>query len=262
MSFSADWLALREPADHAARNADVLAAVAAHFSGRTRVHVTDLACGAGSTIRALTPVLPAADAWRLVDNDPRLLAEARRLSGRFIAGTAEVDLDRDLADAFGATCDLGSTSAFLDLVGADWLGRFVAAVAARRLPVYAALSYDGRARLDPDDHFDVVVIDAQNRHQRTDKGLGPALGPTAAEATVAAFEAAGYRVVQGTSDWVLGPGSRAMQAEILRGWAGAAHELGDVPAREIDAWLTRRLVKLDSGAGMMVGHVDVFAVPG
>lgn len=262
MSFSADWLRLREPADHSARNSDVLAAVAAHFAGRDLVRVTDLACGAGSTIRAVRPVLPSARSWRLVDNDPKLLAVAKALEPDVVTDTAEVDLDQDLANAYGDVCDLVSTSAFLDLVGEAWLARFVATLKARSLPVYAALSYDGRASMSPEDMFDQVIVAGVNRHQRRDKGLGPALGPTAAEATISAFEAAGFRVVSGQSDWVLSASDIAMQTEILKGWAFAAHELGDVPGLEVDRWLTRRLSKLSAGASMMVGHVDVFAVPG
>ena len=53
--FSAEWLALREPYDRRARNADVLDAVRRHFAGQTAIAVVDLACGTGSTVRALGP---------------------------------------------------------------------------------------------------------------------------------------------------------------------------------------------------------------
>ena len=46
MGFSADWLALREPADHAARDGDLLAA-AAQVAGAV---IVDLGCGTGSTL--------------------------------------------------------------------------------------------------------------------------------------------------------------------------------------------------------------------
>ena len=57
--YSADWLALREPYDLAARNAAVLDAVACAFVGQRAVSVVDLACGTGSTLRAMRRHLPA-----------------------------------------------------------------------------------------------------------------------------------------------------------------------------------------------------------
>ena len=77
--------------------------------------------------------------------------------------------------------DLVTTSALLDLVSAEWLERLAVEAAARRLPVYAALTYQGSASLDPAEPFDLEVIAAVNRHQRRDKGFGLALGPEAGE---------------------------------------------------------------------------------
>ena len=74
--FSAEWLALRESYDLRARNPIVLDAVAAAFGSRDALSIVDLACGAGSTVRALGPILPARQHWNLMDNDPRLLAVA------------------------------------------------------------------------------------------------------------------------------------------------------------------------------------------
>lgn len=47
--FSAEWLAMREPYDLAARNALVRDAVANAFLGQAAISVVDLACGAGAT---------------------------------------------------------------------------------------------------------------------------------------------------------------------------------------------------------------------
>ena len=67
--FSASWLALREPYDVAARNREVLDTMAAAFAGVAPLAVTDLGCGTGSTLRAISPLLPASQSWRLADND-------------------------------------------------------------------------------------------------------------------------------------------------------------------------------------------------
>ena len=55
--FSAEWLALREPYDLAARNALVRDAVANAFLGQAAISVVDLACGAGATLRPLQEVV-------------------------------------------------------------------------------------------------------------------------------------------------------------------------------------------------------------
>jgi hypothetical protein len=212
--FSAQWLALREPHDLRARNAQVLDAVAAAFADRPAVAVVDLACGAGANLRAIGPRLPRQQSWRLVDNDLGLLARTAALAQppRLAVQARAVDLARDLELALDGPLDLITCSALLDLVSAPWLERLAVEAAARALPVYAALSYDGRATLAPSDPFDAEMVAAVNRHQRRDKGFGPALGPQAAALAVAQFEAVGYGVVQGRSDWVFGPAGRRPRA--------------------------------------------------
>jgi len=53
-----------------------------------------------------------------------------------------------------------------DLVSHEWLERLVTEAAARRLPVYAALSYDVLRRSIRPDALDSTVIDGVNQHQR------------------------------------------------------------------------------------------------
>jgi hypothetical protein len=262
--FSADWLALREPYDGRARNRDVLQSVATAAAEGHTVAVVDLACGTGSTLRAIAPRLPPRQDWRLVDNDLSLLARAA--AGKTVPGIAvtriPVDLTRDLEAALDGPVNLVTASALLDLVSAEWLDRLVTEVAARRLPFYAALNYDGRVSFDPAEPLDATVIAAVNRHQQTDKGFGPALGPRAAEAAIACFEAAGYAVVHGRSDWQLLPRDHEIQRDMLAGWAGAAREMGAVSLPDAAAWLTRRRDLLASGRSIItVGHVDIFARP-
>jgi hypothetical protein len=264
MSFSADWLALREPYDRAARNAELLDAVSAHFSGQSAITVVDLACGTGSTMRTVSPRLPQRQTWRLVDNDLSLIARASALGDppRLIVRARPVDLARDLELALEGPLELVTTSALFDLVSMPWLERFAVESGARNLPVYAALTYNGAATLGPADPFDGRIVDAVNRHQRTDKGFGPALGPAAAEAAKQAFEAVGYTVAEGRSDWRFGPDDHEVQRQTLAGWAAAAQELGGLPADNIAAWLRRRMEFIDAGrSAMTVGHVDLFAIP-
>jgi SAM-dependent methyltransferase len=262
--FSADWLALREPYDLRARNPQVLDAVAAHLEGRTSVRIVDLACGTGSTLRAVSPRLPARQRWTLTDHDPELLARAASTpTAEDVAVTViPLDLDRDLEAALERAADLVATSALLDLVSDRWLQRLAAALAARAIPFYAALSYDGRVEFAPSDLFDRAIINAVNQHQRTDKGFGPGLGPEAAGAAVTCFEALGYSVMTGASDWTIRPQDRDMQTELVDGWASAAREIGMLSAEDITAWSMRRRAMIATGqSSCRVGHVDCFAVP-
>lgn len=261
--FSAQWLDLRAPYDLRARNPAVLDAVFDLLGGRPSVAIVDLACGTGSTFRALSPRIKARQDWRLVDNDLSLLARVPPSSPPSITvTTVPVDLNRDLEAAFDRAADLVTTSSLLDLVSDDWLNRLAVEAAVRRLPVYAALSYDGRAELAPADPLDSRIVDAVNRHQRTDKGFGPALGPSAVQAALAAFERVGYAVTQGAADWDFGPLDRDIQTEVLSGWATAAREIRDPPLLEIDGWLKRRRDWIAGGiSSLRVGHVDLLARP-
>ena len=202
--------------------------------------------------------------WRLVDNDLGLLARAAASTRPpdLIVSARAIDLVRDLEIALDGPIDLITTSALLDLVSAEWLERLAVEAAARRLPVYAALTYQGQARLDPAEPFDLEIVAAVNRHQRRDKGFGPALGPEAPLRAMRSFERVGYKVVPGSSDWFFRPDDRDVQLEVLDGWAAAAAELDDLPPASIAAWLARRRELVSAGrSAMQVGHADLFATP-
>ena len=262
--FSAEWLTLREPYDLNSRNPTVIDAVAAALEPLSSVRIVDLASGTGSTIRALSPFLPARQSWKLIDNDLGLLARAAATprAKQVAATTIPLDLNRDLEAALDGPIDLVATSALLDLVSESWLDRLVVETATRSMLFYAALSSDGRTKLSPPDPLDAAIAAAVNIHQRTDKGFGPALGPAAAAFAINRFEALGYSVVHGTSDWVMGPDDFDIQAEVLDGWASAAHEVGALSFADTTAWLTRRRGAVAAGLSLLsVGHVDFFAMP-
>jgi hypothetical protein len=260
--FSAEWLALREPYDHRARNKTVLDAVLDALDP-TSVRIVDIACGTGSTFRALTPHLQARQNWRLVDSDLSLLARTPPSSPpRVVITTVPTDLNRDLEGALDGPLDLVTVSALLDLVSQDWLARFTVEAAARRLPVYAALSYDGRTELTPTDIADTPVLAAVNRHQRRDKGFGPALGPAAAQTALERFKRVGYAITHGASDWTFGPRDREIQLATLAGWALAARETDELPVADVVDWLGRRRELVAAGrSSIRVGHLDLFACP-
>jgi hypothetical protein len=259
MNFSADWLDLREPFDRRARNPAILQQVATALAERPFVTIVDLACGTGSTLRALAPHLPLHQTWRLFDNDLSLLA---RVPPAANVQVVALDLARDLEAALDGPVDLVTTSALLDLVSDAWLERLAVEVAARRIPVYVALTYDGRVDLSPMDPQHAAIIAAVNAHQRRDKGFGPALGPSAVSAAVSCFERVGYVVGQGTADWIIHQDDCEMQNAILSGWAIAARETGALSLEAVAEWLQRRRAAVAAGTSTIrIGHVDLFASP-
>jgi SAM-dependent methyltransferase len=260
-SFAADWLARREPYDRRARNPRVLDAVVASLQHTSVLEIVDLGCGTGAMLRELVPRFAAPQNWRLVDNDPDLMGRiaASDAPSGITVTAMPLDLSRDLEAALDRSLDLVVTSALLDLVSEAWLERLAVEIAARGLPFYAALSYDGRTEFAPADPFDGAIIAALNTHQRTDKGFGPALGPDAASSAIARLKSLGYAVVHGPSDWVLAPHDADMQLALLDGWVGAACAAGGSRAAAM-AWLSRRRdLVLTGRSSIRVGHVDFWA---
>ncbi|MGC4082587.1 MAG: class I SAM-dependent methyltransferase [Vicinamibacterales bacterium] len=254
--FSAEWLTLREPADLAARVDDVTQAVIASLAHRESPLVIDIGCGTGSNVRYLARCLPASTRWRLLDHDRALLDAARASLGMSI-DTRIADL-RVLDPGIFTGADLVTASALLDLVSATWLRDFVGECRRAGAAVLVALNYDGRITCTPADDDDELVRELVNRHQRTDKGFGPALGPEAGDAVVALLRDAGYQVVSARSDWRLEPDQAELQRQLVSGWASAAIERSPAETVRIRSWESRRLQTIDVGIShIVVGHVDV-----
>lgn len=259
--FSADWLALREPADRAARSPAVLEACRRHFAGRPAITVCDLGSGTGAAVPAFGPFLPPRQRWVLVDNDPANLAAAVRLRAGegIVIGTRTADLAREPAP-WPEDSDLVTATALFDLAGEAWIAALSARLAADRLPLLATLTYDGQQSFDPAHPSDAAMLAAFNRHQRLDKGLGGvAAGPEGAGLLAEQLAGHGYRMHTGPSPWRLSsPQDDGLIAETLRGWAAAVTEAGFVPPALAHEWLEARLDRTDA---MTVGHTDLFAVP-
>ena len=248
MSFSVDWLSIREPYDHSARSVRLAQRfVSAVGPGA----VLDLAGGTGSGARFLQQ--HGAGAVTVVDHDPALLEEAAR-RGHPVHG-ADLDALAGL-DAL-PSCAGVQAQALIDLVSWDWLDRFVAWVHARRVPLLVALTVDGRVRWSPPDPDDEAVQAAFRAHQALDRGFGPSPGPRAAHELVERLVGRGWAVEQERSDWQVPASDVAMIDAMVRGTAEAAavtHARPEVVA----AWAERRLA---APPALMVGHVDVLALP-
>jgi len=172
--FSADWLALREPADAAARSSALAQRASVILAAAGHVRAVDLATGTGSNVRYLAPLLPPEQEWLLADEDERLLhLLPGRLPGlRFDA--RRVDLSN--LDAAGVIDGrmLVTASALLDLVSEPWVASLAALAARAGAVVLMALSYNGQIECWPGEPEDNGVRQLVNRHQRTNKGFGAA----------------------------------------------------------------------------------------
>jgi hypothetical protein len=258
--FSAEWLALREPADWHSRSTRVTEAVVEALPKGRAVRAIDLAAGAGSNARFLARAIQMPQAWLLVDQNASLLERARRMAG-FDIRTQAVDLSQALdLTRLVAQKDFVTASALLDLVSAHWLQAVCAACQRERSAVLFALSYDGRMNCVPEEPEDELVRNLVNRHQHTDKGFGRALGPDAAAQAAELLENLGYAVVRDRSDWVLESESMTLQQQLIDGWASAATGMAPSETTVIERWRARRIDHVTQGRSrVVVGHEDVGA---
>lgn len=287
--FSAEWLALREPVDHRSRNqglqADVLDYLAQIKPVKAgAIHIIDLGSGTGSNVRALTPHLNASQHWTLVDHDPALLQAARiallawaddvanpkvnqsvptdiaRVEPITITKNAKVisielrcaDLVNDYQAILNEPADLITAAAFFDLVAESWLASFCAALSK---PLYTVLTYDGIEQWSPPEPMDDDILAAFHRHQRTDKGFGAAVGPSAPERLESLLRTQNFITACAPSPWILDHHDRGLIEQLAHGSANAVRETGILSLDDVDRW--ERLRK--EAARCEIGHVDFFA---
>jgi hypothetical protein len=167
---SPEWLLVREPADAAARSAELADRLGRHLATAGRLVIYDLGGGSGAMGRWLAPWLPGPQHWVVHDRDAALLELAAAGAPGPAADRAAVTVEarrsditrltpRDLASA-----SLITASALLDLLTADGLVRMLRACAGR--PMLLTLTVVGRVSLSPADPLDARIGRAFNAHQR------------------------------------------------------------------------------------------------
>lgn len=265
--FDRDWLRLRGPFDDAARDGSLTRRFAAALPDNPRL--LDLAAGTGANLRHLSPRLGRpGQRWVLADHDPALLdAVADEMAACPTPPpafeTRRIDLSRGLEALDFRRFDAVVATALFDLVSAEWMDRFVAALAAAQRPALVTLSVDGRLRWSPGDPGDAALRGWVERHQGTDKGFGPALGPLAPQRLADALRGHGFAVETAVSDWIIGPADTAMHLALIEGYRGAALEIAPEDASSaIEGWAERRRSAAVAGTlEALVGHVDILAEP-
>lgn len=279
--FSASWLALREPADLAARAPSLLEQLEGAFSGLSTCRVCDLGAGTGASVRAFAQRLPARQHWTLIDHDAALLEEGRkkllasgqaddaasraanetleivrpdcRLTLRFVAA----DLG-PIQRLLQQPVDLITASALLDLTSTVWMNAFVKAAAQHGAYVLATLNFTGEIHFTPGHPEDAAMQAAFNVHQKGDKGFGPAAGADAPMALTKTLTKFDYAVATAASPWRLGSNDRDLIHAFVNGMASAVAETEIMPPSRLHAWHQYRTKSVET---LEVGHVDLFATP-
>ena len=286
--FSTDWLRQREPFDTTARDRDLVRrfAVALKPLQAGTFRIIDLAAGSGANFRLLAPLLSGDQAWLLVDHDSRLLeaqsAETMRWALRegwrcekfdavvtvhsgpatWRAQARPLDLAQALSQLDFTACDAVTTTAFLDLVSADWIETFCDQLVRAQRPLFATLTVDGRRAWQPGHAADALIEDAFARHQNGDKGFGCALGSAATGYVAQRLAGAGYTVSTARSDWQIGQAHREMLRRMAEESVAVALETDPSAAALYGDWLAQRVALLDAGQlTLTIGHLDLLALP-
>ena len=272
-TFDAEWLALREPADHAARDRGAAVLLPALDSALDRAlpagrasTVLDLGCGTGSDVRWLAPRLSRPQHWVLVDHDAALLRRAvealEERPAAVLSVTARAVGLADLAEADLAGVDLIATSALLDLLTPADLDHLVGVCVAARTPLLAALSVTGEVHLEPSEPLDQQLAAAFDAHQRRPTGESERLGPDAPTSAALAFDRVGWRVTTAETAWALGAGDAQLTTAWLDGWVRAAVEQEPGLSEQVGDYVGRRARQIAAGELVVgVGHRDLLAVP-
>jgi hypothetical protein len=265
---SPHWLALREPADAAARSPELAERLARHLPTGTPLEVHDLGGGSGSMGRWLAPRLPGPQHWVVHDRDDALLELAVADPPEATAGGARVTVEGRLSDITRLApgdldgASLVTASALLDMLTADELTRVLdTCTGIGSCPILIALTVVGRVALTPADPLDARMAAAFNDHQRRSTTAGRLLGPDAAALAVRRLRAGGAEVLVRSSPWRLGAADAALAAEWLGGWVAAACEQEPALAEDAAAYRERRLAQAAAGElAVTLDHADILVL--
>lgn len=265
---SGRWLALREPADAAARAPDLVEELGRYLPATGRRVIHDLGCGTGAMGRWLAPLLPGPQRWVAHDRDADLLeVAAADLPGPAADGAAvsvetkQTDITRlSPGELAGAT--LITASALLDLLTEDELAGLVSVCVGAGCPALLTLTVVGGVDLTPADPLDRRVAAAFDAHQRRTTEGRRLLGPDAVAGALEELGRLGAEVLVRPSPWRLGALQADLAADWFAGWVGAACEQQAELAAETAAYARRRLAQARAGQLMVtVEHADLLVLP-
>ena len=266
---SAEWLALREPADAAARAGDLVEHMRRQLPHAGRWVIHDLGCGTGAMGRWLAPLLPGPQHWVRARPGRGSAGDRRRPPPGPAADGAAVTLEAKHSDITrlhpgdlaGAT--LITASALLDLLTEDELAGLVALV--RRTPgcpMLLTLSVVGRVELIPGGSAGSPRGCRLRRPPTPRDRAGPSARPGRRCAGWRGVRPTGAEVLVRPSPWRLGAAQAGLAAEWFIGWVGAACEQEVELAAEAELYIRRRLAQAAAGElAVTVDHADLLVLP-
>jgi len=265
---SREWLDLREPADAAARDPELVQHLRCHLPSRCCLVIHDLGSGTGSMGRWLAPLLPGPQHWVLHDRDEDLLDVAAAEPPGQAADGAPISVETRGSDVTQlrpgglAGASLITASALLDLLTRDELDGLIDACTKAGCPVLLGLSVVGRVDLVPADPMDSRVGAAFDAHQRRLTERGRLLGPDAVAAAVEGFRRRRAEVLVRPTPWLFSAAEADLAEEWFTGWIGAACEQSVGLASETGSYSRRRLKEARAGElAVSVGHADLLVLP-
>jgi hypothetical protein len=263
-----EWLVLREPADAAARSAELAARLGHRLPAAAPMVIHDLGGGSGAMGRWLAPRLHGPQHWVVHDRDPVMLELAVTDPPGPAADGSAVTVEAKRSDitrlepaALGGA-SVVVASALLDMLTADELHRMLGACTEIGCPILLALTVVGRVALAQADPLDARMAAAFNAHQRRTTAAGRLLGPDAVAAAVDALGGSGAEVLVRPSPWRLGAADAELEAEWLDGWIAAACEQEPALHHAAGAYRDRRLAQAAAGElEATVDHADLLVAP-
>src|ERR1700722_7105887 len=261
---SREWLALREPADAAARASDLVERLTRQLPATGPSVIHDLGCGTGAMARWLAPLVPGPQHWILHDLDADLLdVAASEPPGPAADGAAVTletrtsDISRLLPGALAGST-LITASALLDILTEEELSALITVSVGAGCLVLLTLSVVGRVELTPAEPLDCRIAVAFDAHQRRVTERGRLLGPDAVAVAVEQAARSGAEVLVRPSPWRLGTSEAELAAEWFTGWVGAACEQEAELAATVAPYAHRRLAQAAAGGlRVSVGHADL-----
>jgi hypothetical protein len=278
MSFSAEWLRLREPVDHRSRDKALLAKAASYLANKDEPVIYDLGAGAGSNLRGTAPSLGQRQRWVLVDYDPALLSasldflsawadksrptaaglEIEKSGKNIRVEVKRADLNANPSPWGEQKPDLVTSAALFDLVSENWIDRFCALLAKDKIALYTTLVHDETAKWSPMHEADAQMSEAFERDFGKEKGFGPSAGNHAVGYMARKLKSLGYETQLADSAWRLSTDDHALIEQLADGWANAVRDTQAVSEDVIQKWLAARKAR---DTNCIVGHKDLLALP-